>query len=70
MEPNRTAPDFYREAARQVRGAWIPALLAVIASSLIAKLGTRAFIGLLLAGVIVVALRRYRLVLERRRSEP
>ena len=70
MEKPRTAPDIFREAGRQIRTGWIPALIAVIASSLIARLGTVAFIGLALTGAVVVALRRYRVVLERRRAEP
>ena len=69
MDNTRPAPDFFREAIRQIRMGWIPALLAVIASSLIARLGTLAFIALALAGIIAIALRRYRLVLERRRTD-
>ena len=70
MEPNPSAPDFCREAVRQVRAAWIPATLAVAASTMIARLGALAFIGLLLGTAAVLGLRRYRLVLERRRTEP
>ena len=70
MEPNPSAPDFCREAVRQVRAAWIPATLAVAASTMIARLGTLAFAGLVLAAIALVVFRRYRLVLERRRTEP
>ena len=69
MEKTHTAPDAFREAVRQIRSGWIPALLAVLASTMIARLGTLAFIGLALAGLGYLVLRRYRLVLERRRTD-
>ena len=69
MEHRRPVRDFFPEAIRQIRAGWIPALLAVLASSLIARLGSLTFIGLLLGGAAVLALRRYRLILERREAE-
>ena len=69
MEHRRPVRDFCPETIRQIRAGWVPALLAVLASSLIARLGSLAFIGLLLGGVAVLALRRYRLILERREAE-
>ncbi len=72
MKNRRPLQNFFPEAIRQIRTGWIPALLAVVAATGIARLGALVFAGLLALAVLagVVIRRRYRIVFERRTRSP